>query len=78
MVEQEVGGGKISQLLRQHFELCSCRVRVQGNCLVRLESWDAVVKASERVVQLPIENKLAARSADGLVAAVIFWLNFVG
>ena len=78
MVEQEVGGGKIPSCSDSTLSLALVESRVRGNRLVGLESWEAVVQASERVVQLPIENQLAARRAGGVVAVGIFWLNFVG
>ena len=78
MMEQEEGGGKIPSCSDCTLSRALVESRVRGNRLVGLESWEAVVQASERVVQLLTENKLAARRAGGLVAAGIFWLNFVG
>ena len=78
MVEQEVGGGKIPSCSDSTLSRALVESRVRGNRLVGLKSRDAVVQASEWVVQFRDENKLAARRAGGLVAAGIFWLNFVG
>ena len=78
LVEQEVGGGKIPSCSDGTLSRALIESRVRGNRLVGPKSWDAVEQASEWVVQLRDENKLAARRAGGVVAAGIFRLNFVG
>ena len=52
MVEQEVGGGKIPSCSDRTLSRALGESRVRGNRLVGLESWDAVVQASDWVVQL--------------------------